>query len=280
MEERTLIARNSPSRVWEMVCALKAENRMPPRKPEYAQVREGLYFLRRYDAAFTTNDHTVLEHDYPDLYAAHEIYADLSGERWILEAGLLTDLTLGELADYVSQPESVVGKYEAVFYNIRPRLKSRGYVLNHICMPAVRRGMHGRDYDFCFKTIAYCLGWQVFTEFIDGRNMSDGSRNALEQSFRDRLVKLGWLAANRLEVNNFNGVEVIEQCLKLQELEKSRGPAVGQAEAYVVLQTLLTNCRTTILPADKELCLDEPRVTDAMVGAEVEKYVEPVEVKP
>jgi len=280
MEERTVISRNSPSRVWELVCALKAENRMPSRRPEYAAVREGIYFLRRYDSSVTTKERTTLENDYPDLYMAHELYGDLSSERWILEAGLLTDISLADLASYIGQTESVVRKYGAVFYDIKPRLGARGYVLNHVCMPAVRRGMHGRDYDFLYKTMAYCLGWKVFTEFIDGKGMSDDSRGALEHSFRDRLLKLGWLAANRLEVNNFNGVEVIEQCLKLQELEKLRGPAVGQSEAYVVLQTLLTNCRATILPAGKDLCLDEPRVSEVLSGVEGSRYVEPVEVAP
>lgn len=274
MEDRVIISRNSPSWIWDTVCAMNDDNRTPPRKQEYAALREGVYFLRRYDAA-SSSDVLTLERDYPDLFAAHELYINPVGERWILEAGLLTDLTLAELGEYISQPEAVIKKYSEIFYNIRPRLGARGYVLNHIFMPAIRRGMNGRDFDFLYKTLAYCLGWTVFTEFIDAKAMSDGSRTLLEAAFRDRMLKLGWIAANRLEVNNFNGTAILEQCLKLQELEKDKGPTAGQAEAHLVLQALLASCKTTILPSGKDLCLDEPRVDELVAGVPYPKYVKP-----
>ena len=280
MEDLVVLSRNSPSWVWDMVCAMNSDGRSLPRKPEYAAIREGVYFLRRYDTAGSF-DLFSLENDYPDLYAAHELHTNPVGERWVLEAGLLTDLSFAELGDYIAQPKSVVKKYSETFYNIRHKLNARGYVLNHIFMPAVRQGMHGRDYDFLYKTLAYCLGWDVFRDFIDAKAMSDKSRTSLEASFRDRMVKLGWLAAHRLEVNNFNGPAILEQCLKLQELEQDKGPVAGQAEAHLVLQALLTNCKTTILPAGKELCLDEPRVDELLAGASYNKYIKPaIEVTP
>lgn len=274
MEERIFISRNAPSHVWDMVIALHADHQLPARKPENAAIREGVYFLRRHDKAYTANELMTLRDDYPELYAAHEIHDDPIGERWMLEAGLLTDTPIAELAAYIGRPEAVVQRYSSTFYDIRPKLASRGYVLNHICMPAVRRGMHGRDYDFMYKTMAYCLGWTVFTEFVDGKPLSAGSRAELTQSFQDRLLKLGWLAVNRLDVSNYNGVEIIEQCLKLQELERAKGPVAGQVEAQVVLQALLTNCRTNILPSGKELCLDEPRVAEVLSGVPGINYIE------
>lgn len=275
MENRlAVMLEHEPSWVWDTASAYVSDGRRPRRR-ELPILRECYNFLCRYTKV---EDDTVglrdLMLDYPDLSRAHALHLDMLGDHWVVEAGLLTDAPFDEVAAYTSLDVGTIKKFGEVYYNVRPKLASRGYILNRIFMPALARGMYSRDYDFLYKTLAYCLGWKVFQDFIDAKTMSADSRSILEHSFKDRMLKLGWMAAHRAEVNNYNVTSILEQCLRLAELEKERGALAGQAEAYAVMSALLAGCKTTIVGRGTDLDLNEPRADELVVGAKTMPQLE------
>lgn len=261
-----------PERRWQVIALLVESGRMPRRRAGEDDIRRGFHFLRRYKAPAPLVSKLVLRDEYPELYWAYGLYENPKSERWIIEAGLLTDVPLPELAEYVAKPLGVVQTYERMFYDVRDRLGSRGYILNRVLMPSYSRGMHSRDFDLMFKTLAYCAGWSIFKEFIDSGVLTDDSRSFLESGRNDRLLKLGWMASHRLEVNNFNALEVMDLCLKLQEMEQNLKGGTRD-DVNKLLAGLLQSCVTTMLPRDCKV-IDEPR---AGVGVGL-KYGEAIPV--
>lgn len=207
---------------------------------------------------------TLLLQDYPLIYRAYSLNKDDRSVRWQIEAGLLTAATHEEIALYTGQQPSVVDTYAQIFYNIRPYLSAPGFVSNEVLLPAARHGLAERDYDFMFKTMAYFAGWETFKCFIECRELTPKSYHYVRSAFKANVMKLGWKASMLVNVNQFNAVELMDLCLRLEEMERNQGPAPAQAEAGVLIQALLNQCRMTIISSDTRLESDEPRVANEL----------------
>jgi hypothetical protein len=275
MEEIIRFLDNGPDWRWSQVRSLVVEKRDPGRAVRDSHVRDGWRFFKRWRKS-TEADLPYLKQDYPHLTSAYILYANPQSERWIIEAGLLTDVSHEELSEYVGHHVEVIRTYEKYFYDVRPKLGSRGYILNQILIPAVTNGIHERDYDFLYKTLAYCGGWKVFCEFIDNRNMSEDSYAFLQNNFKDRMLKLGWITAHKVQPNNFNSGALLDACLKLKEIEQKNESPAQKDEMMTQLNHLLDHCKTTIISARAELIVDEPRASELMGGAVLPRYQAPV----
>ena len=266
---------NAPDRRWTAAAAYVESKRPISRSEADPHIRAAYWFLRRWNNAKKDYEQMAIAADYPDLCRAFALYSDVGTERWMIEAGALADIPYSELGDYVNQPAKVVELYEALFYDVRPKLKARGYILNRVLMPAAARGMHGHDYDLLFKTVAYCGGWKAFQEFIDSSPMSPEVRKWVRDSSEDKLLKQGWIAAHRLDVNNFNAPLILELTVKLKTIEQEAGKQGLQDESLQILRNLLDQFATTIVPPQAQFALDEPRAATLDLAPVPEQYVMP-----
>jgi hypothetical protein len=258
MDESALLSLDSPSRRWDLVLALVAEGHAPSRADEDKLIRDGFYFKRR-EIKLVAHEITKLQRDYPDLYRAHALHMSPAGVRWVIEAGLLTNVGWEALSAYTAQPASALKLYADYFFDVKDKLAARGYILSQILHPSINKGLDQRDFDFMYKTLAYCGGWDVFTEFIDLKRMSDKTGEWVRNSFQDRVWKLGWIASHRVNVNNFNAVELIEKCLDLMRMEREEGKQPARDAALVLVKNLLNQCQMTMIPSAEELPVDEVR---------------------
>lgn len=275
MQDQINFCDDAPDEIWDTIVAMVDENRAPGRNlPQ--MYREGYNYLRRWRAASRT-DLPALRRDFPVLCPAHMLYCNQKSEKWIVEAGLLSEVDPYKLSEYICKDTAIIEKYHDLFFNVRSKLQSRGYILNQILLPAFSRGVSERDYDLMYKTIAYCLGWSVFSEFIDYKALSDDSRMRLQEGFRDNMIKLGYVASRRLEVNNFNATLVIDSCIKMQEMEREARLNMAQGGSVVnLLGELLVKCKTVIAAPSPTLMLDEPRAEGMINGMRVIEYGQPI----
>ena len=253
-----------PDHRWERVQHLVKHQLAPTRRPEDDWLRDGYHFLSRF---LRDKNGSVerLRQEYPALSKAYELVSQQESEAWLIEAGLLTDVPLVDLAKYAGVDETVVKTYEFYFFQIRDKLESRGYVLNRVLYPAFRGGMSQRDHDFMYKTLAYCAGWSVFKEFFELHQMDPRTEMWVHNSFRSTLLKKGWIATQRLEVNNYNAVEIIDKCLELKRIEAEKGEEPARIEALELLKGLLGQCRLSILASTDPIPLDEPRAAELIL---------------
>ncbi len=238
------LAERTPSWRWDFVRSLLSENKKPNRSTD-KHVTRAWRFLRRWTRS-TELGRMQMRGDYPDLCAAYTLFANPQSERWLIEAGLLSDASFEKIGEFVGAPAEVVELYGVLFYDIRDKRSARGYIANRILTPAAQRGMDGRDYDFFLKTLSYFAGWSAMTEFVGDGDLSEDTQSMLNQNFHNRMLKLGYLATHRLDVNNYNAIEVIEQCVKLRELESAKRGPLSQNETWSMMESLLRKCATSV----------------------------------
>lgn len=277
MNFAALLEEGKPTWRWDLVCAMVEDESPPSRNEDDELVRKGYHFKKRERKARNLSDHQALKREFPDMYRAYQLWKNWDSERWLIEAGALTEISHNSLSDFVGHPPEVIGLYEELFFNIRPRLKSKGYVLNRILMPAIDRGLDQRDHDLMLKTVAYFSGWDNFVEFLQCGPLSDKARGWIATSFQDKLLKQGWSAAHRLNINNYNAIEVMTLVLKLKEIEKSGGGSdMLKQESMRALGALIDSCVTTIIPTASIMEIAEPRADEMLTGQQRLKYAGPV----
>jgi hypothetical protein len=253
---------NSPAWRWQLVTRYADEQREPP-SSEDALVAPGSRFLRRWQNAKTVNLLSELRAAYPDLYTAHNIWSTSGAERWMLEAALLTEADFNTIGEYLARAANIVRAFCQYFYDVVERKKSRGYVLAHIMAPSVSRPMNAKDQDFLPKLVGYCAGWKALTEYFDRGSFSTETRAWFQAAYTDQLLRLGWSATQRVELNNFTAVPVMEMTLKMAELQQAH-QSLGSNDAMTFATSLMDQYKMLILPPNKALAADEPRAADLL----------------
>ncbi len=272
----TSLYEGSPSWRWDFVKALIQEGRKPPRTAE-EPVKAAYRFLKRWKQA-TQVDRYLLQRDYPNIFSAYLLYANPKSEKWLLEAGLLSEASDSDIGRYAGHRPEVVKVYGLLFYDVRDRRGAKGYIANQILVPAVQRGMDGRDFDFCLKALAYFAGWQAMTDFVSDGQMSDETRAFFAENFMDQMLKLGYKATHRVEVNNFTAMQIIETCVKLREIETSRTGPLTQGETWGIMEGLLKKCATTMTTGKAVTGEVEPRILENTDG-KILSYGDPIPIK-
>jgi hypothetical protein len=103
----------------------------------------------------------------PALFQAHALYAGPpSLVRWHLEARLLTPESFGEVAEKCGTTPEVVEAYEALFFCVRDRIDSEGYVVLQVLGKA-HRGLTEADVDLHLKMHAYAGGPIALDRLLD-----------------------------------------------------------------------------------------------------------------
>ena len=274
---------NAPMWRFELLNRIVEHHGTMPRSQADVSLRAGYRYFKRYREDTSPERHFRLLQEWPTLYRAHALHLDHTSERWQIEAGLVANATAEEIAQYVAQDPAVVNTYETYFYDIRGKLKSEGYILNRIFLPAVKHGLDGRDYDFMMKSISYFFGWEQAKQFVSGRPLTPEARRWTHQGFEDDMLKTGWMALKRIDLNNFTAPKMVELCLKLKEIEVQKGTGAAQEEALKTFGMLLESCATTVMPTydhetnpDESLLLtDEPRVAQLMGGPAAKGFDRP-----
>jgi len=265
VDEKSTFSDNAPSWRWDLISAMVEAGRAPSRRKEDAWIRQGYQFLRRWARAEYA-DLPSLKRDYPSLFSAHLQFVNTTSEKWIVEAGLLARVPHETIAAYVALPVSVVKCFEFNFFDIADKLSAPGYVINQVLYPSIHGGLNGRDFDFMYKLVAYAAGWETFTEMIEVRHMSSKTEDWLKVAMRQRMWKLGFQAVNRLEVNQYNAIEVIDKCLDLARLEREEGPEHAHTAAEQLVKGLLGECKLNIIHSEETFDADEPRAEELVEG--------------
>lgn len=272
---------NSPRWRYDLLTTMVDHKETMPRSQPDRALRVGFNYFRSYEDSKIPNRHRRLMFNYPHLYQAHALFEHNSGEKWQIEAAITANVSAEEIGPYVAQEPETIRTYETYFYDIRSKLKSPGYIYSQIFLPAIQHGLDGRDYDFMMKTIAYSFGWENAKMFVSGGVLIPEARQWLKQVMEDDLRKLGWQAVKGMPINGFTAPKIIEACLKLKEIEVTKGSGAAQEEATKIFGMLLESCATTILPnyelTDVPLLTDEPRVRELMGGPSQEVYLKPVQ---
>jgi hypothetical protein len=200
-------------------------------------------FLKEHEGCKTELDMAMLSERHPVIYWAHDLWYTLSDSgnpmRSEVEARLLADDKVENIARRVATEISIIEAYERLFFNVRERLCNRGYLMHCVLGPAVHLGFQASEYDLIWKLFALLGGPLAVDLMIDqsvGHARPDRAGDLkyfVADVAQNDLRRVAMLALKTLRINNFNAMEVIDKFLKLVELERTGGAGAGIAAEAV-----------------------------------------------
>lgn len=208
-------------------------------------VREYRKFLLRYNNAPDPYARQKLCYVAPGLYWAHEINEKREDGAFrkaaLIEARILAREDDAAIAANWAMPPSVVEWYEALFFNVRDRLRAHDWLVDHVLMPAfttardggVAGNGHGGQYplsepyfDPTMKWFGYFGGRLVLDFIIAGFNRGSTCPSREEVGdwfdghFSVRLKQRSTSAMQTFEVNRYNVMQLFELHNQLVTIER------------------------------------------------------------
>lgn len=178
-------------------------------------------FLVRWNDQSLPDRFKSLQDDYPDLFWAVSTHLNYSkSARFHIEALVTAGMSRSDIASWSGLPLAVIAAYELCFYDIRPYLDRPGSVRLILQSRIAQRGVRDLHPDAYWKLVALESGvtglfnlWRKSAAAADEVNM-DEDRRFSSQLRRD--VNAALLVR---EPNNFNAHEIVDEYLRLRELE-------------------------------------------------------------
>ena len=208
-----------------------------------------------------TRKHLQLERNYPNFTGAIELHSrtDL-GFRWYIEAAIMASIDAEVIAEDLGLPVAVIETYEDLFFDVRPRLTQKDYVVSMIFFPAYRAGIHGRDFDTLWKMMAYNGSFDVVRDFNSNGELSQDTRTWIDTATRAKLAKNAFLAAQVVTPNQYNSTEIIDSYVQLLKIEKEEQRGLQpEGSNTSALESLFTSIGVTVADIDSDKNPSEPR---------------------
>lgn len=190
-----------------------------------------------------------LWHDNPGLFYAYELYEKAQEDpeaAMFIEARLLANQTNEQIAEAIGITPDTVEWYEALFFNVKDKLKHRDWITKQVLLPAMRRqpslntqqndGMTvlTRDsaiarpfLDGSLKMFGYFGGTHVIDVMISGFQSGkpvpsqDAVQGWFDAGWSMTVRRRSYQASLQFEVNKYNVMELFAVHAKIIEIDRS-----------------------------------------------------------
>ncbi|MSR55684.1 MAG: hypothetical protein EXS09_20745 [Gemmataceae bacterium] len=216
----------------ERAKVLVANNMTTRRSKDDQHTAQAVDYLRaRAEAGDDLLKYEELHDRFGAFHRAHEIYTDSDTRvRHMLEAWLLSHISLEKVAVRASKPLEVVLHYEALFFNVHDRMDQGDWIMGKVLTQAVFEGIQQRDLPALWKLVAYLGGEYVLEAFIrlatsPIRPTGPQGVNAFCTTQSDNTQyrgRLGNTLGMRLQ-DPYTRLKFEEICLHLEEIRASSG---------------------------------------------------------
>jgi len=133
----------------------------------------------------------------------------------LLECLVLTGDEPEKIGSVMGLSPAVIVAYERMYYDVRPSLAARGFVMCHLLDEEERVSRE----QVAEKRLAYAQGSEVLLEYVETGALSDGTRNLLQRFTEDQTVRKSFVAALAPIEDNRDAARWFDRSLKLQRLE-------------------------------------------------------------
>ncbi len=164
----------------------------------------------------------------PALFWAHYLYDQPDHPvRWEVEARILAGESDLEIARRVGCGVEIIQNYEALFFNVRDKLKRTDYIFTVVLSDAITRDLHGREKDLLWKQVAYTFGSRVLDALINPLVNPQwvASPDDIPDFYQDLAIgvvkKKAAIAALCIPINDKTRTKLIRGFGKFVKLERS-----------------------------------------------------------
>lgn len=237
---------------------------MPSRTRDDRYVKKAHKFITRLRK---NNPRTELhlKSKHPELYNAFEIYDTAAPMRWLLEAGIIANEPVPELALYLNTSEKVIETYETMFFDVRGVLENKGCIYAKVLAPGISHGAISQSPEIFWKMIAYEGGWEVVRSIFETGTTPPAVMDFYRQGFINRTIKNGFISTACVPTNGFNSSEREKLALDLIQKEEEIGAAAGGDVAHNAMSGLLKSISISVLPSATPPMAEEPRLQTVLL---------------
>ncbi len=249
-------SKDNPHRIpqwrWERAGLLAEGQLALSRRRDDKWVKRAGQFRAALNRCLDPQSQYVLSEKFPDLFWAWQLWdARDDEERRLLthevEARWLAGDTPSRIADRAAMREDSVLAYEALFFNVKERLRSRSYVLHQVLGRAVQEGIRERAYDLIWKLFGYKYGPFALDYIVEILADLPRPENAaevqalLKDVMKTQLARKATIVTITMDASNsFTQTEILGAYLKLMELETQRDGGRGsQATILMNVEAML-----------------------------------------
>ncbi len=251
---------------------LKSEHIIHFRRTEDPWVIRLAQFLLAWDKA-GVNDIAEVEDRFPDVAWAYKIYInEARGPRYHLEALIVANQDIDEVANYLNLPMPIILAYETCFFDLRSHLEKYGAIRTFITSRARSRGLRDLDPDPFWKRIAIDEGVDLLLVL-----WSDGRMEEADQRKYDELISASMrrnaLEAQKVrEVSSINAGDVMLEYAAVRRVEQDEKRAEFDAGAVggmgiEFVANLLHSVQFTVAAVGPETELNYVELTTAVLQA-------------
>jgi hypothetical protein len=213
------------------------------RRKDDVWVKRAWKFYEAMEACENSLDYGGLSERYPDLYWAHEMNtsSDEGTEfmRWEIEARLLANQPFDQVAERTGCTEATIVAYHELYFCVRPKLSATSYIVHKVIGPSVHRGLTSNEPDVLWKLYGYFGGSYVINAVVDkftspAKAQRDEDVPAfVEDSTLGNIKRSAMIASHTMPINSFTQAQILEQWMKLREIEAS-SEAAQQGQATIL----------------------------------------------
>jgi hypothetical protein len=157
-----------PARRWRRCQYLLEHHRRPNSSKDDVVTWEAWRYLQDLARCRDDADRKQVAGDFPAVAEAHHLFTVAEPMRRAeVEARLLAQESDEEVADKCCLSPAGVACYHEVFFNVRPYLETRGYIVNVVLGSKVHYGMTPDDRELLLKMYGYYMGPLMVDELLD-----------------------------------------------------------------------------------------------------------------
>lgn len=235
---------------WRWLRAIGVVNELQPRAGRkvdgvlgFKWINQAIAFQKAKIEAVDEERRIAMAHNFPALFWANAAYEDENNPaKWEIEARILARCNNWEIGFHVGVAEEIVEAYEALFFNVRDKLRHSGYIMHSVMGPSVQRGLSEREFDLLWKMYAYAYGphmlYALISKFSNPVwcNTPDEVGSAVQDDTVGTMKMKAALAAKTIPVNLSTQIDILHVFTKYVEIERmsdSEGKAQNQIMDHI-----------------------------------------------
>ena len=210
---------------------ISAHKRLPKSLSEDVYLKDSLAFqkdLRRCEeASLPISAMITVERKWPNMVAAHNMATESSMERFFVEALVMADVPIKEIAEKTGFTEETLDLFEALHFDVRRHLDKRVFIMSTVLGPLFDYSSKAH-HDHLWKAVAYFCGAEALEALWNLGQTSQESSEKLAIVLRNRLLSEATTAAFSRKPGASNAGFVLESFIGAEHLEIAR--SVAEAE--------------------------------------------------
>ncbi len=187
--------------------------------------------LRAADASGSTDDARMRRHAH--VYQAYQIHENASNQAKMLRAEIEARVLAGQSAELIGElvvaDPRLIEAYEALFFDARPYLNHRSYIVRQAIGPAVHAHINASDYPLLWRLFGYFAGPLVLDTLINAwSGVAKPTRASDVPGFTADLVsaevsRAALIAVKTYNISTFTAPQILELFAKLRQIAEENG---------------------------------------------------------